>query len=370
MKFKKIGICLSICLSIILSLPSIPVHAYEGFKVGTYDTLNSLVSDTENTQNLYNIDNTFFSSWTQEDYEAYFALDNMPFNPFTNDSLWVLGTGNSVGNVTIWCMDLTSVGVPDWSCYTVSSGNQIAGFYNSQPAVSSVPIYIYIYYPASNNWVKYSQGTVSLTTAPIKAFVVNPDTGLKEPDSSSSLSTTYSFQWSSGVTTPFLWGNIDHVYSFKYWNYHESTNFSNINTAGIPNNFPAFMYANSGDTGIGYFDFFNHGNILYWNGDEYVDAGGTEDIGETNENHLYLTNFDIGFCKPYHNEDLYRAGGGYVYLKYNFDSWVNSHISDYNLQIITELNVNGNITSYPTVRNLDAQGISVFSFKEMASSFN
>lgn len=109
-------------------------------------------------------------------------------------------------------------------------------------------------------------------------------------------------------------------------------------------------------------------DLPFWNGSSVVDPSGSP--VETNLNHLYLTNFDSGFCKPYHMEDLWRAGGGYMYLKYNFDSWVNSHISDYNLQIITQLDVDGTTTTYPSVRNLDAQGISVFSFGEMASSFN
>lgn len=143
MRLKLSSIIVGIIVFIYF-IPSVPVLAYEGFQVGTFDTLNSLVTDPENTQNIYNIDTSFFSSWTEEDYQDYFSLSNMPFNPFINDSLWVLGTGNSTGDLTIWCMDLTQIGSADWSCFTVSTGFCIAAFYNSQPSVTTIPIYIYI----------------------------------------------------------------------------------------------------------------------------------------------------------------------------------------------------------------------------------
>lgn len=335
---RKFLSLLAVSLVIVMLIPSVPILAYSGFQVGTYDTLESLVSDTENVQNIYNINTSFFDSWTQEDYEAYFSLSGMPFNPFTNDSLWVLGTGNSVGVVTLWCMDLSQVGVPDWSCFTVSTGFSIAAFYNSAPEVTTVPIYIYLYYPASNSWVKYTQSSVSLINGTFMSYVLNPDTGLREPDSSVTKS-TYSFQWSAGVTTPFLWGNIDHVFCYKYWEAHESVNFSNISLSTIPNQFPSFMYANSGDSGTGYFDFFNHGNILYYNGEDFIDGGAGDLVEESNENHMYFQRCNFGFAEPSNVNHFGSFGGAYFYVDYSVDNWVRDHISDYQIKFHAEVYV-------------------------------
>lgn len=364
MKLKVSSIMVGIIVFIYL-IPSVPVLAYDGFQVGTYETLNSLVSDPENTQNIYNIDTSFFSSWTQEDYQAYFDLANMPFNPFNSDSLWVLGTGNNTGDVTIWCMDLTQVGSADWSCYTVSTGFCIAAFYNSQPSVTTIPIYIYIYNCRSNTWTKYSQSTLNLITQSIKAYVVNPDTGLKDPDSSSGLSNTYSFQWAAGVTTPFLWGNIQHVYSYKYWNYYEASSFSSTSISGIPNNFPSFMYANSGDTGIGYFDFFQNGNILYWNGDSFVDPDSGSISEESNLNHLYFNSCEIGFCEPSGVSSYNSFGGAYFYIKYSVDDWIRSHINDYDIYLSSTSFVGSRQFNGSKKLSLDSDGVVTIPFSDI-----
>lgn len=331
---KKFIAVICAALIICLSVPSVPVLAYDNFKVGTYETLNSLIEDPENTTLIYNIDTSFFSSWTQEDYSSFFDLSSMPFDCFNNNSLWILGTGNSQGNLTIWCMDLTSVGEPEWSCYTQGSGFSIAAFYASNPGVSSVPIHIYIYNNISNSWTNYSNSTISLLSEQIRSYY--SDNGLLVPDTSATRPYTYSYQWSAGVTTPFLWGNIEHVYSFNYFNHYNSTLYSNINV--IANNFPSFMYANSHENKQGMFDFFQGGNVLYWNGEEYIepDTGSGE---ESNANHMYFQRCNFGFCEPSNVNQFSSFGGAYFYIDYGLDNWVMDHISDYQIRFHAEASV-------------------------------
>lgn len=85
---------------------------------------------------------------------------------------------------------------------------------------------------------------------------------------------------------------------------------------------------------------------------------------ESNENHLYLKSCDVGFCKPYSVSDLSSAGGGYLYVKYTYDNWINSHSSDYWVNIRTVVNVDGTQYSGINTRALDLNGVNVLTFKE------
>lgn len=362
---KKFIAVICAALIICLSVPSVPVLAYDNFKVGTYETLNSLIEDPENTTLIYNIDTSFFSSWTQEDYSSFFDLSSMPFDCFNNNSLWILGTGNSQGNLTIWCMDLTSVGEPEWSCYTQGSGFSIAAFYASNPGVSSVPIHIYIYNNISNSWTNYSNSTISLLSEQIRSYY--SDNGLLVPDTSATRPYTYSYQWSAGVTTPFLWGNIEHVYSFNYFNHYNSTLYSNINV--IANNFPSFMYANSHENKQGMFDFFQGGNVLYWNGEEYIesDTGSGE---ESNANHMYFNSCDFGFCEPLNVNSFSNFGGAYFYCNYNVDSWVRDHINDYSIVFSAVATIGSRQYNGTVISKLDPDMCLTLPFNAVFSNFS
>lgn len=112
---------------------------------------------------------------------------------------------------------------------------------------------------------------------------------------------------------------------------------------------------------------FNFVNLPFYNGSEIIVPDTS--VVESNLNHLYLSNFDAGYCKPYHMQELYRAGGGYLYFTYDFDSWINSHSDDYQLQVITQLNVDGIATTYNSLWPLDLQGCMVLPFNRLASSY-
>lgn len=85
---------------------------------------------------------------------------------------------------------------------------------------------------------------------------------------------------------------------------------------------------------------------------------------ESNENHMYLKSCDVGFCKPYSSSDLSSAGGGYLYVNYTYDNWINSHSSDYWVNIRTVVNVDGTQFSGINTRALDLNGVNVLTFKE------
>lgn len=91
---------------------------------------------------------------------------------------------------------------------------------------------------------------------------------------------------------------------------------------------------------------------------------------ESNENHLYLKNIDAGFCKPYGISDLSFAGGGYVYLQYSYDNWVNSHSSDYQLDIRTTVQLGQNFFNGMIKRSIDLQGLTVIDFKALTDNDN
>lgn len=158
--------------------------------------------------------------------------------------------------------------------------------------------------------------------------------------------------------------NCQHYYSSnQFWDSYVATD-SNVGSQ-ITNNFGALNLFDSLCT-----DYLDGGFSSYFDGNGVVTPERPDDVViEDNTNHLFLTNFDTGFCKPYSLNDLYRAGGGYAYFSYNFDSWVNSHSSQYELHVQTTLNVDNTEYIYNTVKGLDLQGLNVFSLKELASSY-
>lgn len=52
---------------------------------------------------------------------------------------------------------------------------------------------------------------------------------------------------------------------------------------------------------------------------------------ESNENHMYFKNVDIGFCEPKNISSFSSFNGAYFYVRYTVDDWVVNHISDYRL---------------------------------------
>lgn len=345
MKSKKIGIYLSICLSIILFLPSVPVLADDIVVPGYY---------------------------TQESLNNYFSGSfngNVDINTEAKRIYEALNNGISME-------DLLNVNNIDFSSYSNGYSLIVTAYqdYVYFDILIHLPNYQYLpcilkAYDSSSVNVNWNYIDYPITNYNTMVYIDHYES--RNGDLSSRTRYDMTRDWGSAT--------------YGYYEYRmAATLLYCTNIMGVFSGREAYSVQPYGNTflgrtildhvyhGVNNYEFTNYwsDSLPYFDGNNIIDPDNPVLNDESNLNHLYLTNFDIGFCKPYHNEDLYRAGGGYVYLKYNFDSWVNSHISDYNLQIITELNVNGNTTSYPTVRNLDAQGISVFSFKEMASSFN
>ena len=353
MKRKLFTSFIACFLVISFLVPSIPSFAYEGFKVGLEETLDEIYPDAyDYTGRLYKCTTSWFSSWDQTDYSNYMDLSSMTFDPFNNESLWVTGKGSSTGNMTIWCIDLTGAGRPYWSCWTDSTGYQIAAFYQSDPGVQSVPYYVYIYNCLSNSWSQYTTGSISLTTPQMMSSTTNDQNGLE--DIPSGQNTVYAFQWASNST--FLWGNVDHVYSYSWW-YHEDSHLYNPSAlSNIPNNFPLFSYSKYQSTGAssGFIDFFRGGEVYYWNGEDFVDGADTGE--ESNENHMYFKSCNIGFAEPNNVNSFTQFGGAYVYFKYDVDQWVNDHIDEYYIEIEGTLSLDGHTRSGGTLLRLDPDG--------------
>lgn len=62
-----------------------------------------------------------------------------------------------------------------------------------------------------------------------------------------------------------------------------------------------------------------------------VSGGGSSPGVESNINHLYFKDVDIGFCslRDASTSTLLNLGGSNLYIKYSYDNWVDEHISQY-----------------------------------------
>lgn len=321
-----------------------------------------------------------FSYFDSNAISGFNDVSLFPFNPFSSTSVYMIGSVSN-GNLQIVAFDLS--GLDNYvSSVVTNQGLAIKCSDNESHTLNSINGFKCSFFKDNKTWSSVTLSNITVSFNRQKQYNITDTYETDYPVSNNKSpiyfyipeNDDYAFYTDSivfnGSGFSLAYTNADHVYSIDdLWNYF----YAPVATQGSSiSNYFANICLNSLYTGVAntVTDFIMDGYVPYFNGTEVIVPDiPTEDTDESNLNHLYLTNFDAGFCKPYHNEDLWRSGGGYMYLKYNFDSWINSHISDYNLQIITQLDVDGTTTTYPTVRNLDAQGVSVFSFKEMASSF-
>lgn len=71
---------------------------------------------------------------------------------------------------------------------------------------------------------------------------------------------------------------------------------------------------------------------------------------ESNANHMYFQNVELGFCEPRGITNFSNFGGAYAYVRYSVDDWVVNHINDYDLVIGGQAHIGtGNFSGSVTV---------------------
>lgn len=263
------------------------------------------------------------------------------------------------------------------SVYSLSDGDftqELFDYFNSLDLSAFTSYFIFSYGPKTT-LIAYDS-----TKPPIYAITEKAGVSLVFPvdDVGSSYATTFTYDLTnhSGSQGQEVFSRLNND-NMSYYYYY-------TNLVGYPTGVLSVVYYSGieglyvADTRIAFeqqYDYVDHGlvnfyveGLPFYDGEKIVDPDDSS-VSESNNNHLYLSNFDAGYCKPYHMEELYRAGGGYLYFTYDFDSWINSHSDDYQLQVITQLNVDGTATTYNSVWPLDLQGCLVLPFNRLASSY-
>ena len=90
---------------------------------------------------------------------------------------------------------------------------------------------------------------------------------------------------------------------------------------------------------------------------------------ESNANHLYFKNCDIGFCYPSSSISPSSFGGAYFYIKYELDDWIVDHIAEYQLVFYADCDVGNDLVN--TIRYsvpLDPDGCIVIPFSAVWTS--
>lgn len=331
---KKLVITMSIVISIVLCFPSIQVMADNSEVLGFYtsDSVNGFFTGTFN-----NFDRSVGAS-------DFYKLTN---NDITTSDIEAFNN-----------LEVTNVSDPNYCSFLVRDGNSWYYYLMQFNTTENMIVYnnntFLFLCPYGNDYnlqinfryYIYQNGSWS---APAGLSCANTSTFRYFQIPANSASSTLSLLYTH---------NIDFVSDIGEYSGSSSgiSRFTDIWTE-VYSNSNSFGYTN-----------YCPSNLPFWDGSNIIDP--VSPVGESNSNHLYLNDFNIGFCKPYHMENLYSAGGGYCYFTYNFDSWVNSHSSDYEFQIITQLNVDGNTTTYNSIYGLDLQGCTVLPFKGLATGYN
>ena len=380
---KKLKIYVSIFVCIILCLPSLPVSADGAnfFKVITPDIISERFPSQYSVSwvaNQFQKSETYFEGY---DLELFNDLHIMDVNPLGDRVLYSLGAFNvSTGNTQLVIMDLSHTTGTYHSAFVQTQGITVV-FDEEQPSGSYVGLYSYLYNPSTGWSTYYSSSTQGINSTPKMTFTFASSNTRENPNKPGiwmgnvGLQTynnemVYFANYGSSLTEYMYYTNCEHYYSSKeFWDLYYNDNTALASS--ISNYFGVYSIVSGGkiDT-VDLTDYAN--NSPYWDGNEIIDpsGGGGGVVIEDNTNHLYLKNVNAGFCKPRSMKNLSNVGGGYLYFSYDFDDWLNYHNFDYDFQITSDFNIDGNHYGSVIRQPLDLQGISVLPFSDLGNLIN
>lgn len=306
MKLKKIGIYLSICLSIILFLPSAPVLADAVIVPGYY---------------------------TQESVNDYFSGSfngNVDINTEAKRIYEALNNGISME-------DLLNVNNIDFSSYSNGYSLIVTAYrdYVYFDILIHLPNYQYLpcilkAYDSSSVTVNWNYIEYPITNYNTMVYIDHYES--RNGDLSSRTRYDMTRDWGSAT--------------YGYYEYRmAATLLYCTNIMGVYSGREAHSVQPSGNSFLGRtildhiyhsvnnYEFTNYwsDSLPYFDGNNIVDPDNPISNEESNLNHLYFNSVDIGFCEPSGVNSYNSFGGAYFYIKYNVDEWIRSHINDYDL---------------------------------------
>lgn len=322
---------------------------------------------------------SYFSGFSSQDYENFNDVSSLPINPLSDRVIYSLGGWNSAtGNVQLIMLDFSSISGDLVSNFTNSAGITVA-VNNSSENLGSITGYYWGYSTSSHSWYQiYAPFTVTptreLPSRIVPTFVNPSDDPSPNPDGKMKVSVNqlisndyYNFyNYSSSALSYLFYTNCQHYYNTnQFWDVYVATD--SVTGSTISNNFGKLNLFDSLAV-----DYLDGGFSSYFNGNEVITPDRPDDdvVIENNTNHLYLKNVNAGFCKPKSMKNLSGVGGGYIYISYDFDDWINYHNSSYDFQITSDFNIDDTHSGTIIRQPLDLQGVTVLPFSDLATLTN
>lgn len=374
---KKISCIVLSFLIVLLSVPSIRSRA-DGVSIFRAIT-SDIFEDQYGSEALswvspqFSRSESYFDDFSSTDFDFLNDPTNYPFDITSDRVIYSFGGFNAAkGNMQIVALDFSEISGDLYSVFTNVNGITVASN-NTAEQVPSATGYYLNYSPYSHSFIQSTtfelSGTRALNAHIVPTFVQNdpnPDPNGKQKASVESLNELYTFyNYSSGYLSYMFYTNCQHYYSSnQFWDSYVATDA----TVGsqISNNFGALNLFDSLCT-----DYLDGGFSSYFDGNGIVTPERPDDVViEDNTNHLFLRNVNSGFCKPANMNNLSSVGGGYLYVSYDFDDWIQYHNSSYDFQLTSDFNIDG--THYGGIirQPLDLQGVSIYPFNDLGSLVN
>lgn len=325
---KKLGIFTLCFLFVFLSIPSIHVNA-EGsvYRVYTDDSVVGFFNDSlyDNLlEKIYvydgsNIDKIYdaLAAYTSDhNFSNYFVWYNS-----TNDRLYYYSWDDDV-KFCLYCPNNLNIsaGTLNANGYLISSSN-------------------------SANKVEF-RTCANASTSPVWSAM----TGL----------TWYSYNL-GGYYYYYQEASLDLIsYSNAYLYMNDDTSLHGVSTRNE-------MIAALDSDNVSSFTNFSPVDLPYSSSDgSIVDPSGPEI--ESNENHMYFKDCDLGFCIPKNMTNFNSFGGAYVYCRYVVDDWVVNHISDYKVVVSMNSIVGGRQFGSSFTLPLDRDGCVTIPFNAFSTN--
>lgn len=330
---KKISIFMALVM-LVCFIPSITSRADSGFMMHTSDSVDGYFSDSSlNTmcKNIY----CGSDSFTNDLYNAFNSLDLSQLSSEGNYSVLLYGyvTGQFRPQAVIINTDYVT-GYHFVCTDNVSSGlgtHFILQLEYNRPSSGYVVL---------GKTISYTNNAWSYTGAGFTFFYGYSDGSLCNEKLGSS---SYPF-FLCDAKCP-VYANTD-IVAKGGSAFSNTSNMSNIDFSNYTN--------------------FNPEDLPYINSEGVIVTPSGDVEFESNENHMYFKNCEIGFCYPTTSPSPSSFGGAYFYIKYQVDDWVVSHISDYSLVFYADCEVGEDLTN--TIRYeiaLDPDGCITIPFSRL-----
>lgn len=324
---KKIFPIIALLLVIINFVPVVPVQAAS-------DGINRFV--TSNILNEVDPALLTYSSPSFSYSESGYAFDmdkfndfsNLPVNPLDDGIIYVLA-GNPTSTIYITMFDFSDFS-GQFKSYLLYRNTNVQLCVRTSRASENRPSftgYTWAYNCTTNVWYQaYGSSQFTFTQQSNYGIV---DVGGGEYDYveiSNIGDNSYGYFWYTGTPMSTILGsNVDAFYSF-----YQFSAVGNTIKSGVADRFALSLF--NGNVGSNIVGMDNYLSFGYFNGTSNVYPGDDSGTLESNSNHMYFKDCEIGFCEPYRVTNFVPFGGAYFYVKYNVDDWILNNINDYRLR--------------------------------------